>query len=108
MAFEFTTKLKCIPSDQGTATYETTLCEVCFAEEENQSYARDCASNADDIDSEAEFIDCSENEGGFNDHYQCVNCGSSVKNDDGENITDCDELYQWLVKHDMVTSDELF
>lgn len=42
--------MKCLVTDQGTATPETALCENCFPDEANQGYASEMASQTDDID----------------------------------------------------------
>jgi len=60
----------CIPNDQGTGTYETCLCSECFEKPENIAYARDRASNTDDIDPFGKFEDCSQN-----DALECCICG---------------------------------
>lgn len=66
-------KMKCLVSDQGTGTHETALCENCYKDEANQLYARNMACNADDIDPESDFVDCS-----GNDALDCVICGIDI------------------------------
>ena len=61
--------MKCLITDQGTAADETGLCEVCYTNHANQSYAREMASRTDDVDPGSEFIDCSEN-----DAIECCIC----------------------------------
>jgi hypothetical protein len=65
--------MKCLVTDQGTAAAETFLCEECFKLEENLCYAREMASQADDIDPQSTFVDCSEN-----DAAGCCICGDDI------------------------------
>ena len=62
--------MKCLVSDQGTAAGETGLCEVCYKDTANQGYAREMASQSDDVDPKSNFIDCS-----GNDAMECCICG---------------------------------
>ena len=64
--------MKTLVTNQGTATPETTLCEVCYKQLENQTYAREMASQADDINPNSEFVDCT-----GNDAVECCICGNS-------------------------------
>ena len=54
--------MKCLRTDQGTAAHETGLCDNCYPAHANQCYAREMASQSDDVDPESEFVDCSEND----------------------------------------------
>ena len=54
--------MKCLVNDQGTAAAETGLCEKCYDTPSNQSYAREMASQSDDVDPDGDFVDCSEND----------------------------------------------
>ncbi len=54
--------MKCLVTDQGTAAYETGLCNNCYLASANQCYAREMASQSDDIDPKSKFVDCSEND----------------------------------------------
>ena len=49
-------------TDQGTAAAETGLCEKCYTDYANQGYAREMASQSDDVDRDGKFVDCSEND----------------------------------------------
>lgn len=55
-------KMHALVSDQGTAAIEAALCENCFKEEANKKYAREMASQSDDVNPEGNFVDCSEND----------------------------------------------
>ena len=61
-----------IPSEQGTATYETALCTKCDSPI-NRKYAREQAVNTDDINPTDDFVDCSEN-----DAIECCICGNGI------------------------------
>ena len=54
--------MKCLVTNQGTAAAETGICNVCFEDKANRAYIREMASQADDIDPNSDFIDCSEND----------------------------------------------
>ncbi len=64
--------MEALVTNQGTATPETGLCKQCFLKSENQAYAREMASQTDDIDPKGEFIDCSGNKS-----ITCCICGTS-------------------------------
>lgn len=66
-----TEKMFALVSDQGTAMHETALCGKCHAVPENQGYAEDQASMADDWDKEEGWHDCTGNE-----YLQCITCGA--------------------------------
>lgn len=65
-------KMFSLVNDQGTAAYETSLCENCMSEKDNQLYAREMAGQSilDDVDPESDFVDCSGNE-----VILCIICG---------------------------------
>ncbi len=67
--------MRCLLSNQGTATHETGLCYSCYPNKKNQKYAREMASKCDDIDPNGEFIDCTEN-----DAIGCCVCIAEVDN----------------------------
>lgn len=62
--------MKCLVTDQGTAAAETGLCEKCYRDSANQGYAREMASQSDDVDPNSDFVDCS-----GNDAVECCICG---------------------------------
>lgn len=62
------TRLYCIPTNQGTGTPETCLCEEHF--DGNQEYARKQAQKTTDIDPTAPFVECT-----GNDALVCCICG---------------------------------
>ena len=64
--------MKSLLTDQGTAAAETALCKNCYPDEANQGYAREMASQADDIDPESNFVDCT-----GNDALECIICGKT-------------------------------
>ncbi|HUU88688.1 MAG TPA: hypothetical protein VMX17_13185 [Candidatus Glassbacteria bacterium] len=53
--------MKCLLTDQGTAASETGLCDKCYLDSANQGYAREMASQSDDVDPTRDFVDCSGN-----------------------------------------------
>ena len=65
--------MRCLLSDQDTAAAETFLCGTCYYGPdgyENQSYARECAAQSEDINPIADFVDCT-----GNDAAGCCICG---------------------------------
>ena len=64
--------MKALVTEQGTATQETALCDLCYPKPENQGYAREMASRTDDINPESKFVDCS-----GNDALECCICGNT-------------------------------
>ena len=68
-------KMYALLSDQGTACHETALCEECYADEENQGYAREQGSQADDIPAPNNFEDCGNPLDDGNDALSCCTCG---------------------------------
>lgn len=62
--------MKCIPSNQGTGTNETALCDNCYEIPDNRVYARKQAYPVKDIDPLANFVNCTENEA-----LECCICG---------------------------------
>lgn len=62
--------MKALVTDQGTAAQEAALCDECFKDEANQAYAREQASQSDDVNADSEFVDCT-----GNDALSCCICG---------------------------------
>lgn len=36
---------------------------------------------------------------GVVDRYQCANCGRVIRNEEGDIITDPEDLFEWLIEH---------
>jgi hypothetical protein len=66
-------KMFALVTDQETAAAETALCGDCFQQPENQGYAREQASQSDDVDPNSDFQDCSQN-----DALECCICGKGI------------------------------
>ena len=64
--------MRCLVSNQGTATAETALCLKCYTFK-NKCFARQQAAQTDDIDPNGDFEDCSEN-----DCIACCICGAGI------------------------------
>ena len=62
--------MKVLVTDQRTAAAETALCNTCYKNGPNRSYAKEMASQSDDIPTPYKFIDAN-----FNDALQCCICG---------------------------------
>jgi len=69
--------MNALVTKQGTATTETALCNSCFLYDENTDYAREMASQTDDIDPASEFMNCNEN-----DALNCIICGKNIHEED--------------------------
>lgn len=63
--------MKCLITDRGTAAAETFLCDICFKDAANQGYAREMASQSDDVKPTSDFVDCTDN-----DAAGCCICGA--------------------------------
>ena len=53
---------------------------------------------ANDHPSEAEYSDVDWH-GGVVDRYQCANCGWPVQDENSQNITNPEDLFEWLIEH---------
>lgn len=65
--------MKALCTEQGIAAGETFLCNECYLDEANQAYAREMASQSDDVNPNSDFVDCSENHAS-----NCCICGRDI------------------------------
>lgn len=68
-------RMKALCTEQGTAGHETALCEKCYLDKANQGYAREMASQSDDINPTNDFVDCTGNTA-----LECCICGNGENN----------------------------
>jgi hypothetical protein len=66
-------KMYALMAENETAAKETAICKDCFKDEANQAYIREQASQSDDTDANAAFVDCSDED------LVCCVCGDLNK-----------------------------